>query len=292
MQHMTPSTPVSPTWIGQRHLIGSAKTLLAGGRQSELNDALLVTPRHGVREEWNNAAISKHCRKTGHQLLISPILHEIHGRPPTVADKISIDEYYRKNKNRNTAELQQEVKLAVGMRVLVTRNIDLDADLANGARRSIVGIVLHPDKPAVDTRKSVTHLQYPPSIMLNWTRHGRRARRAWYLSNLFDGVSASVVKGPQIPQSRRPFTKFNYRSQQRTHVRITELKDKLWTQSLLISQLLRQEDLTCSIFMLPFLAVAEEKESGFCEILTKNGSRQTTTNICWPRMIDCENLTR
>ena len=50
--------------------------------------------------------------------------------------------------------------------LLVTGNINLDADLASGARGSIVDIVLHPDEPAVDSRKSVTQLQYPPSIIL------------------------------------------------------------------------------------------------------------------------------
>ena len=51
--------------------------------------------------------------------------------------------------------------------LLVTGNINLDTDLANGARGGIVDIVLHPDsEPAVDSRKSVTQLQYPPSIIL------------------------------------------------------------------------------------------------------------------------------
>lgn len=42
-------------------------------------DVVLVTPRHGVREEWNNALIKRHCKTNHHQLLISPIHYEIKG---------------------------------------------------------------------------------------------------------------------------------------------------------------------------------------------------------------------
>lgn len=36
------------------------------------NDAPLVTPRHAVRTQWNDAAIRKHCQETEERLFICP----------------------------------------------------------------------------------------------------------------------------------------------------------------------------------------------------------------------------
>ncbi|KAF8440513.1 hypothetical protein L210DRAFT_821242, partial [Boletus edulis BED1] len=64
-------------------------------------------------------------------------------------------------------ELQATVKLALGMRVLVTRNIDTQEDITNGARGTVVDIVLNADEPFHnDTYSSITHLQHPPSFIL------------------------------------------------------------------------------------------------------------------------------
>ena len=41
------------------------------------------------------------------------------------------------------------MEIAVGMKVLVTNNLETDLDLTNGAQREIVGIVLHPMEDAI-----------------------------------------------------------------------------------------------------------------------------------------------
>ena len=46
---------------------------------SPWKDAKLVTPRHAVRNQWNSAAIKKHCRRTHRRLYICPVEDTIGG---------------------------------------------------------------------------------------------------------------------------------------------------------------------------------------------------------------------
>ena len=52
----------------------------------------------------------------------------------------------------------QAVGFAIGMKVLVTENIEIDLDLTNGTRGEIVDIVLHPDEPPIGNTP-VVHLK-------------------------------------------------------------------------------------------------------------------------------------
>ena len=49
-------------------------------------DTSLVTPRHAVRTQWNEAAIRKHCRSTGNRLFICPAENQIQGHRLTFAE--------------------------------------------------------------------------------------------------------------------------------------------------------------------------------------------------------------
>ena len=41
------------------------------------------------------------------------------------------------------------INITVGMKVMVTQNVETDLDITNGAQGTIVGTTLHPDKPTV-----------------------------------------------------------------------------------------------------------------------------------------------
>lgn len=58
------------------------------------------------------------------------------------------------------------IVLAVGLKVLVTLNIQTDADLVNGPRGAIVDIILPPEEPPVDREQRVVKLRRPPSYHL------------------------------------------------------------------------------------------------------------------------------
>jgi hypothetical protein len=62
----------------------------------------------------------------------------------------------RQQQSRRNNDLPNVVKLAVGMKVMVTANIETDLDVTNGARGEIVGIILHPDEPPLSNDSIVT----------------------------------------------------------------------------------------------------------------------------------------
>lgn len=54
-------------------------------------NAALVTPRHGVRRWWNEAAVWKKCRETGHQLYICQATDTIKGKPLTMKEQYFLE---------------------------------------------------------------------------------------------------------------------------------------------------------------------------------------------------------
>ncbi|KZO92297.1 hypothetical protein CALVIDRAFT_547034 [Calocera viscosa TUFC12733] len=115
--------------------------------------AVLITSRHTVRMQWNEAAISRHSHDT------------IGGRKITSTERYAI---LTKSRTRNKSRkerggLPQMVPLAIGMEVMVTLNVQTDLDVANGARGQVVGIGLHSeDSWSVSGSSSRITLNRPP----------------------------------------------------------------------------------------------------------------------------------
>ena len=70
-----------------------------------------------------------------------------------------------RTRRRRSKDLAREVKLAIGMKVMVTDNIETDLDITNGVRGEIVDIILHPDEPPI-ANLPVIHLRYVPMYIL------------------------------------------------------------------------------------------------------------------------------
>lgn len=142
------------------------------------NDAPLVTPRHAVRTQWNEAAIRKHCQETERRLFICPAEDRIKNRRLTLAERYGVaarnathamDGSSRKKRKRKN-ELPDVVEFAVGMKVMVTENVETDLDITNGARGEIAGIVLHPDEPPLGDESVVTLKHLPIYILVKLSR--------------------------------------------------------------------------------------------------------------------------
>jgi len=136
------------------------------GAQSEpWPNSVLVTSRHSVREAWNDAAIARHCANSGHRLFISPAEDTI-GRshtPLTLHHRVVVAGM----KSKHTGNLSDQVKIAIGMRVMVTLNLSTERDLANGTRGTIEDIVLDPREMLKDPDEDgAIHLDYPPAVIL------------------------------------------------------------------------------------------------------------------------------
>ena len=58
-----------------------------------------------------------------------------------------------------------EIHLAIGMKVMVIGNVEMDLNIANGARGEVVDIVPHPDEPPIGD-SAVVQLRYLPQYVL------------------------------------------------------------------------------------------------------------------------------
>ncbi|KAG8751829.1 hypothetical protein FRC12_012237 [Ceratobasidium sp. 428] len=88
--------------------------------------------------------------------------------------------------------LPDEVRIAIGMKVMVTLNLNTNIDVTNGARGEIVGIKLDPHEPPFSPfEPQVTLTQLPAYILVKLNR-----TRAQTLPNLEHGVI------PVVPASK------------------------------------------------------------------------------------------
>ncbi|KAI6097429.1 hypothetical protein EDD16DRAFT_1433978, partial [Pisolithus croceorrhizus] len=62
--------------------------------------------------------------------------------------------------------LPDTVELCVGMKVMVTQNVETDLDIMTSACGVIVDIILHPEEPPCITTDSIAHLKHLPSYIL------------------------------------------------------------------------------------------------------------------------------
>lgn len=132
------------------------------------NRAVLITSRHSVRIAWNEAATRKHCRDAGTPLFLCEAQDRIDnrvGRQLTLAERWAIKEKSRTGRT-GCGGLPDSVPIALGMEVMVTYNVETELDIANGARATIVGIVMDEGEPPLDLRKAEITLRRLPAYIL------------------------------------------------------------------------------------------------------------------------------
>jgi PIF1-like helicase len=131
------------------------------------NKALLVTPRHSVRMQWNMESAIKECALEHKQLYHFQAQDSISGRPVTLRERFLIANSNNKgSKNRKErGGLPDVVDLCIGMKVMVTFNIRTDLDVSNGSRGEIVDIVLD-ERESTLPNESIVRLTYPPLYVL------------------------------------------------------------------------------------------------------------------------------
>ena len=146
-------------------------------------DAALITPRHAVRTQWNEAASQKLCSETGERLFICPALDTIKGAPLTLEERYALTNRHKNTKRRRNKELPETILLAIGMKVMVTNNLQTDLDITNGARGVITNIILNHNEPPLEDGSTV-HLKFlPESVLVKLSR-----TRAATLPHLEEGV--------------------------------------------------------------------------------------------------------
>jgi hypothetical protein len=148
------------------------KSLFTSG---EWSNAVLVTPRHSVRNQWNELASRHHCRQTGHQLINSPAYDTHNNNPLSQTLRALVQSRtYATSEGGSTAKgdpggLPDVVQIAIGMKVMVTYNVETELDIANGARGTVERIIIDnaEDEGTASTELAcVRDLARPPLCVL------------------------------------------------------------------------------------------------------------------------------
>lgn len=148
------------------------------------NSAIHVTPRHSVRMKWNSEAVQQHCTKTHWRLYIACAGDTVKGTPVTLTERIALLKRKVAGSGKSKhGELQEEVELAIGMKVMVMENLEMDLDVMNGACGTVVGIMLNLKEPPPDNTP-IVRLRYLPSYVLVKLDRTRTSR----LQGLQEGV--------------------------------------------------------------------------------------------------------
>jgi len=146
-------------------------------------DASLITPRHAVRTQWNEATSQKWCSESGHRLFICPTLDTIKGAPLTLEEWYALAGRHKNTRRRRNKDLPELVHLAIGMKVMVTNNLQTDLDITNGARGVIADIILNRDEPPLKDGSTVQLKFLPECILVRLS-----CTRAATLPHLEEGV--------------------------------------------------------------------------------------------------------
>ncbi|KAI0310392.1 hypothetical protein OF83DRAFT_1047564, partial [Amylostereum chailletii] len=141
-------------------------------RRGPWKDAVLITPRHAIRTRWNGAAVEQHSQKTGVQIFEIPSKDTVQGRSLTMRERLAVAcRREKKGRNRNEIRgLPTTVEIAVGMKVMVTLNVDTELDIANGARGMIEEIVFEDDEPFHGDQRRVWLVRPPAYILVKLQR--------------------------------------------------------------------------------------------------------------------------
>ncbi|KAH0825767.1 hypothetical protein J3R83DRAFT_8927 [Lanmaoa asiatica] len=120
-------------------------------------------PCHAVRREWNQRALHKHCFENDRQLFVVPAEHRTTRRSLTSAELDAVRVRSHNPKTENNKPLSM-LELAIGMPVLITQNLRTEFDITNGARGTLVNIILNHAEPIPSQSQQTVNLKFPPRI--------------------------------------------------------------------------------------------------------------------------------
>ena len=131
------------------------------------NEAVLITPRHAVRHRWNTSKAHTCCRQQERQLFICRAYDTINGQSLSMSERFTVaSKKPLGTKQDERAGLPNSIELSIGMKIMVTFNVETDLDIANGARGEITKIILDEREPTFSTSQSIVQLSYPPAYVL------------------------------------------------------------------------------------------------------------------------------
>jgi hypothetical protein len=166
-------------------------------------------------------------RRSGKQLFVSPAEDTIGPgcEEPSQQQRLLVAV------TENKEWLAQSVKVAEGMCVMLTWNLVVSADLANGTQGTVEKIYLDPQENVerCGTGESIVYLQYPPAVVLfHPDKTPVKLEGLQYLSNCQRKVWRSATQ----TEGKAPYTENNCQLQPHTPSPITRHRDKHYNLSL------------------------------------------------------------
>ncbi|KAJ3870716.1 hypothetical protein F5051DRAFT_312463, partial [Lentinula edodes] len=102
------------------------------------SNAVLIIPCDSARKRWNASAVRRHCAVKKTHLYSCPAEDMARGTPLLTNQWMSV----ARKTTKQTGNLAHRVEIAIGMKAMVLLNIATEANLANGTRGVVEGIVL------------------------------------------------------------------------------------------------------------------------------------------------------
>jgi len=150
-------------------------------------DAILITPRHAVRDRWNTEAVRKHCLATGQRMYICSAEDTDRTNDSELSAEVRFE--IARSTEKQTGGLRDRTIVAIGMKAMVMLNVATEADIANGTRGTIHDIILDPREVPRQGEDGTTILKYPPAAII-FKPNGK-------CNIQFDGLDAGLV--PILP---------------------------------------------------------------------------------------------
>ncbi len=134
---------------------------------SPWNDTIFITSRNAAHNEWNAEALKHHCLRTGNILYKSPA-KDYRGKTReemSMREKLDVVGMTKKK----AGCIPDMLEIAIRMKAMVTVNIAMESDLANGTRGTIEDLILNPqEQPPQPDEDNIINLMYPPALILFW----------------------------------------------------------------------------------------------------------------------------
>ena len=186
------------------------------------NTAHLVTPHHAVQRLWNEEFLHKFSSSMGEKIITCKAEDTIKGELLTLWERYALAARgtggRECGKQQASQDLPEMIDIAIGMKVMVTQNIETDLDITNGAWGTIIEIILNPDEPIISGGTGLTELQHLPVYILvkmDWTQAMQlagldkqvisvelRTQTIWIKCKQKDGkVATRTVKQCQFPMT-------------------------------------------------------------------------------------------
>ena len=89
----------------------------------------------------------------------------IKGSPLTLEERYALAGL-PKNGRKHDKGLPESIHLAIGMKVMVTNNLQTDLDITNGAHGVITDIILSPDEPPLEEGPVVALKNLPECVLV------------------------------------------------------------------------------------------------------------------------------